>query len=147
MKSLQRSVLAVAAVTLLFLTFVSVASAHHARAGQYGSEIITLEGVVTQFRWKNPHVIIFFDVRGADGVVQQWAGELSSINTMLSAGMSRGSVAPGDEIVVVGTTHQYGKNSILPRSIDRTDGTLVLAPGEEGGRFTDRTRGDVQSGR
>jgi hypothetical protein len=119
------------AFTFAFLGFVAflqsggVLSAHHGRAG-YGDKVVTMKGVVTEVRWKNPHVFVVFDVKDDNGSVVQWLGELSSTNTMLAAGMNRTSLKPGDEIVVGLRPAQGGIALGLVATIMRADGTVVV---------------------
>lgn len=140
MRSRHRWIVVVALVLVgAFSMIGGVASAHHGRGG-YGSGETTLEGVVTEFRWLNPHVLVFFDVKDDTEKVVHWSGELSSATTMIAAGMSRNSLKPGDEIVITGRPAEAGSPHSLLTSIVKADGTVVLEPGEDGGRFTDRTR-------
>ena len=75
------------------------ASAHHSRAA-YADDEITLEGTVTGYIWRNPHVQIQFDVRSANGEVEHWSGELSAVTSMIAAGLARDTFQPGDTIRV-----------------------------------------------
>jgi hypothetical protein len=89
-----------AVVTVSFFTFGSMASAHHGQAAMYALDQTTkLQGIVREIRWGNPHVIVTFDVKGANGV-EQWSIELSSIQTMEQGGIKREDMKQGDEIVV-----------------------------------------------
>ena len=124
---------------LAFTVFEGVLSAHHGRSG-YANEEVALSGVVTEVRWRNPHVIIFFDVKDDAGVTVQWSGELSSVNTMIAAGLGRNTMRPGDEIAITGRAAELGSPHSLLLSIVKADGTVVLEPSNEGGRFTQRTR-------
>lgn len=140
MEILRKPALTAAAVTLLFfLAFGSSVSAHHGQTGAYElDQTIRLQGIVREVRWGNPHVIIAFDVKGADGV-EQWAIELSSINTTERAGATRDSLAQGDEIVVIGHRRRDERFLILPRSIQKPDGTTAIpVPGR---RFLQESSG------
>jgi len=111
---------------LLFLVFGSIVSAHHGEAGAYFLDQATkLEGVVREVRWGNPHVIVSFDVKGANGV-EQWSIELSSITTMEAAGAKQDALKTGDQIVVSGHRHRTDRLLILPRSIQKPDGTTAI---------------------
>ena len=127
MEILRKPALTAAAVTLLFfLAFGSSVSAHHGQTAAYAlDQTIKLQGIVREVRWVNPHVIIAFDVKGADGV-EQWAIELSSINTTEGAGATRDSLAGGDEIVVIGHRRRDERFLILPRAIQKPDGTTAI---------------------
>lgn len=113
---------------LAFAVFEGVLSAHHGRPG-YETEV-ALSGVVTEVRWRNPHVIIFFDVKDDAGKTVQWFGELSSVTTVIAEGMSRNILRPGDEIAITGRSAGGGTLHTVLRSIVKADGTVVLEPSE-----------------
>jgi hypothetical protein len=51
--------------------------AHHGTEISYDrSKPITLTGTVTEFKYTNPHPIIFFDIVDKDGKVVHWVGEV-----------------------------------------------------------------------
>jgi hypothetical protein len=52
--------------------------AHHGTEISYDrSKALTLKGTVTEFRYANPHPIVFFDVNDKDGKVVHWVGEVA----------------------------------------------------------------------
>ena len=116
-----------AATTILavFAMFNGVASAHHGRAG-YGTETKTVRGVVTEVRWVNPHVFLMFDVKDQSAKAVSWTGEFSSVATMLSEGMTKGSCKPGDEVIVTGTVAASGEPHSLVIKIQKADGSSSL---------------------
>src|SRR5437773_9773061 len=80
------------AAVVLLMAGTSVL-AHHSRAGIYepNSKMITMKGTVTEWRWRNPHVFLVWNVKDNSGKVVEWIGELSSITSMQSEGMNRNS--------------------------------------------------------
>src|SRR5688500_19202373 len=53
--------------------------AHHSVAAKFDeSKTQTLTGIVTLVDWRNPHVHVFLNVRGAKGEWVNWAIELDS---------------------------------------------------------------------
>ena len=125
----MRTSRALAFLALAFVVAVPllgrVAPAHHSRAA-YDDEEVTLEGVVTEFMWRNRHVHIIFDVTGDNGEVVQWSGELSSITSMIAAGLSRDSFKPADRIKVTASVAANGAPFALLGSIWMGDGTKIL---------------------
>lgn len=127
---MRTRVLAVGVFVLVGLTMLGgVVSAHHARAG-YGDKDQTLKGVVTEYKWRNPHVFIVWDVKDANGKIVQWIGELSSVTTMVSMGMTRSSLKPGDEIIVTGVAAKSGTPETVIRKIVKMDGSVVVDMGQ-----------------
>ena len=118
---------AVAAIALaVFVLVSSRLSAHHGQAGAYFlDETIKLEGVVTDVRWMNPHVMVGLDVKGPGGL-EQWSIELSSITTMEQGGAKQDALKTGDRIVVTGHRHRTAKLLILPRQIQKPDGSTAI---------------------
>lgn len=113
----------VAAVSLLG----GVVSAHHSRAGyDTDDKITTMKGVVTEVRWRNPHVFILWGVTGDKGNVVQWTGEFSSPTTMISEGLSRDTFKPGDELAITVIPAKAGTPQGLVIKIVRPDGRVVV---------------------
>lgn len=97
-----------------------------ARRAAYSGEEITLKGVVTQYVWRNPHIYLIFDVKGDSGEVVRWSGELSTVTSMIAAGLARDSFKPGDAIRVNVQPAHTGEPFGLLGSIWRQDGTKML---------------------
>src|SRR5207244_5678618 len=61
--------------------------AHHGRGATYDmKKRVTLEGTVSKVEWRNPHVIIYMDVKDADGKVVTWGFENSGVSTYAQEG-------------------------------------------------------------
>lgn len=81
----------------------AAANAHHSFAVHFvPDEVVTVEGVVTEFRFRNPHGLLFFTVRGDDGSEQVWRAETNSPNVLRRRGWSESSFKPGDRVTVEG---------------------------------------------
>jgi hypothetical protein len=77
--------------------------AHHSFSAEYDStQKVDLEGVVTQFVWRNPHSFMKIDVTDKDGTTKSWALEWGSTNQLSQAQITRTSLKPGDRILVSG---------------------------------------------
>jgi hypothetical protein len=89
-------------VTLLAVgTLLSVpASAHHGSAAFENGKSLELKGTVTQWVYSNPHLLLTFEVKGAEGTVVKWVAETQAPNIMYPAGYRRDSFKPGDEVTV-----------------------------------------------
>src|ERR1700726_1883900 len=75
------------------------AQAHHSRAA-FGTNVVEMRGIVAQVDWGNPHVVFFWDVKGEDGKVVRWSGEMASVESMIADGMTRNTLKVGDDIIV-----------------------------------------------
>ena len=83
--------------------------AHHAQTLYDRESSVTVEGTVTKMEWTNPHIFLFFDVKGANGSVENWGTEFSSPVTLRrNYGWSKDTFKPGDRITVTGNPRKDG---------------------------------------
>ena len=110
-----RPVVCALALSILALTGASVA-AHHSFAMFEMDKDVTYTGVVTEYRWLNPHVHITIDIKAGQGVdpahVGLWDVEGGSTNIMGRQGWTRASFKPGDPIRLVGHPMKDGSKGI-----------------------------------
>jgi hypothetical protein len=79
---------------------VGVVEAHHSFAMFDNEKEMTIEGVVKEFQWTNPHIWIQVNVTGADGKVTEWSIEGGSPNGLRRNGWSKSSLNAGDKVSV-----------------------------------------------
>jgi hypothetical protein len=85
------------------LALATSAQAHHSFAVHFVSDkLVEVKGVVTGFRFSNPHGILSFDVTKADGSIEHWRAETNSPNSLRRRGWTKDSFKLGDTITVVG---------------------------------------------
>ena len=97
-------------------------SAHHGDAAYAATPTVMKDCVVTEFSWMNPHSLIKFDHKDANGVVQHWTMEIGSPPSMALLGWSRTTLKAGDVI----TAYVYqAKTGVL---VGRTN-KVILADG------------------
>ena len=102
----------------------TAASAHHGRAA-YGNEDVTLQAIVTEFKFINPHVQIYFDVTSEAGELQHWQGEMTAPNKMARGGWTKQTLLPGDEIRITGRSARNGGHSVVINEIIMPDGESI----------------------
>jgi hypothetical protein len=76
--------------------------AHHGTAAYDTQNIVTVKGTMTDFRFINPHVQLFFDVKNDKGEVEKWQAELTAPNKLSRAGWDKHTLKPGDSITASG---------------------------------------------
>jgi Family of unknown function (DUF6152) len=87
----------------------AVLLAHHGTNASYDpKKETTLTGVVTKFIMMNPHGQLFWDVKGPDGKVVSWGGELHSIGLLRRSGWTPETLKPGDTVSVRGYPSRAG---------------------------------------
>jgi|GEM_PF-623599 hypothetical protein len=124
-KSLQWLGMTVLAVVPL------VAAAHHntqAEYGPFGADFITVDGVVTDIRWGNPHIQIEIEVIGgnlpASETGKTWVVNSHPVNVMVAYGFNKDEFAVGDRLHLLTWRHVRGINHLWPRAIQVNDGPL-----------------------
>lgn len=112
------------ALTLALATLVlaAPATAHHGRAS-YSDDIVTLEATVTEFRFINPHVQIYFDITNDAGETEHWQGELTAPNRLARGGWTKDTLKPGDQIRISGRAARNDGHSVAINEILMPDGT------------------------
>ena len=72
--------------------------AHHGTAAYDTSKVVTVKGTMADFRFVNPHVQLFFDVKNEKGETEHWQAELTAPNKLSRAGWDKHTLKPGDLI-------------------------------------------------
>ena len=99
---------------------VSAIHAHHSLAGVYdSSQQVTVEGIVTQFQFVNPHPFVMIEVKNGSGSTQQWRLEMDNRWELIQIGMTSESLKSGDRIVVSGSPGRTQPQSLYIRRLDR----------------------------
>jgi len=115
-------------VAALALTAAS-AGAHHAFSPVYDAKrTITVEGVVTQFRFVNPHAMMLMDVTDKTGKVVKWNVEFAGRLNLEEAGWTADSIKAGERVKVTGNPTWTGSQRMAFVKLVRADGT-TLEPG------------------
>ena len=116
------------------------AFAHHGTGVSYdASKPITLKGVVTEFRYANPHPQLYFDVKDDKGNVVHWSGEFYPNPAQLVQGgwgkrRSEAALSPGQEVTYYVAPSRAGTpvGAILRLENDKGEVLLGVAGGGPG---------------
>jgi len=100
--------------------------AHHStRAVFDASKIVSIQGVVTEVRWLNPHARFFLDVEDVAGSTVSWDVELPSPIGLLGQGWRRNDLKPGDRTTVDVWLAKDGSHHAYVRTIPLPDGRVM----------------------
>jgi uncharacterized protein DUF6152 len=111
--------LGIAVVAGVVLGAIS-ADAHHSIAGVYDStRPVTLQGVITQFQFVNPHPFVLMEASDAKGAPQQWRLEMDNRSELADVGMTKDTLRSGDRIVVTGSLARNGTQGLYVRKLER----------------------------
>lgn len=117
-----------AAVALPMLVLAAAdAVSHHAFSPVYDdARVITVAGVVTEFRFVNPHAMMSMDVTDESGKVVKWTVEFAGRLNLSEFGWTAGSIKAGEKVMVTGNPTHSGSARLFFRRIVRADGTELL---------------------
>jgi hypothetical protein len=85
------------------------AVAHHSGAMFDEKKEVTINGVVKEFQYTNPHSWLLVDVKGNDGKVTTWGFEAEGPSTLLRAGIRKSDFAPGTPVTMTGHPMRDGR--------------------------------------
>ena len=115
-----RHVLVAGAVGLLV---VAPARAHHSFAPYETTMQIKLAGVVTSFKWANPHVYMEIDADATAGApARHWLIECASTSILNRIGWKFNMVKPGDRVSIIVSPLRSGEPAALLKQLTMADG-------------------------
>ena len=114
-----------ALVALLSLLLASPALPHHSNVAFEVNKIVTLTGVVTEFRWVNPHTWIGLSVDDGKGAKTVWAVEGRAPGVLARAGWSHSSIKVGDTVTIDFSPAKDGSKTGLVARVTKSDGTIL----------------------
>jgi hypothetical protein len=97
-------------------------SAHHSGAMFEEKKTVTLEGVVKEFQYTNPHSWLLVDVTGKDGKVTTWGFEAEGPSTLQRAGIRPSELPVGTKITITGRPMKDGRPAATWEYAIRADG-------------------------
>lgn len=111
------------ALFVLASVFINSADAHHSFAAAFaGDEIITVEGRITRFIFKNPHIAIYIDVESEDGRTTEWLVEGAAATGYRLAGWNNTTIQKGWRVSVTGQAGRFNRPIIaLQKGLTRLD--------------------------
>jgi hypothetical protein len=124
---MKRSMMGIVILPLVVILLISVqVFAHHGTGASYNmGKKLTLKGIVTEFRMKNPHCQLYFDVKDENGNIVHWSAEISSVYYLAKAGWKRDSIKPGDEVTVVLSPSKAGTPAGVMWEVRLPDGRVI----------------------
>lgn len=119
--------------------FAGTACGHHSRNWHFDTEVeITIEGVVKQYQFINPHSRLFVDVTDDDGNLATWNCDLISAAAATRYGWTKDVFMPGQRIAITANPPIRNANECFYISGILEDGTPIA----RAERFQDETLAD-----
>jgi uncharacterized protein DUF6152 len=112
--------------TLLCLGAIALVAspvwAHHSGAMFDSDKTITVEGVVKEFQYTNPHSWLLVNVQNKNGSVTTWGFEAEGPSTLQRAGIRPSDFKPGTKLKITGHPMKDGTPKAVLMEIVREDG-------------------------
>jgi uncharacterized protein DUF6152 len=127
LKKRRLSRLGKAAIVLVLIGLATTAGlgAHHSVPVNFDqSREVTIDGVLTEIVWRNPHARFRLDVTNPDGSKVEWLVEMGASNTMKRAGFPMERFHVGDRITITGNPGRRDRSMLLRETI-LSDGTRL----------------------
>src|SRR5687768_3061968 len=118
----------IAILLAALLVAAGTANAHHSATMFEQTKTITVEGVVKEFQYSNPHSWLLVDVKDKAGKVTTWGFEAEGPSTLQRAGIRPSEFPVGTKVTMTGRPMKDG----TPAAI------WVLAVRGDGKRFDPR---------
>ena len=115
---------------LAYVLLLSPIQAHHAGVMFEEEKEVTVEGVVKDFQYTNPHSWLLVDVTGDSGDVTTWGFEAEGPSTLMRRGIRVGDLKPGTKVTITGRPMKDGRPAAAWTKAIREDG-VVFTPRAE----------------
>ena len=98
--------------------------AHHSTGANFDrNSIISVEGVVTSWKFQNPHAQFSLDVTGEDGEIQSWLVVLSAKNQLIRTGSWTADTFKPGQVVTAFGWEGYRPGQMFMTKVILSDGT------------------------
>jgi hypothetical protein len=119
------------AVCLAALAGATGVNAHHSGTMFDDTKEVTVQGVVKEFQYTNPHSWLLVDVTGADGKVTTWGFEAEGPTTLMQAKIRRSDFSPGTKVTITGHPMKDGRPAAAWTKAVRADGNEFYPRGRD----------------
>ena len=109
------------------------AGAHHSAAAHYEvDKTMSISGVVTEFRYTNPHAVVRVAVKNAQGGEDVWSVEWAPTTILRRLGVKPDSIKTGDQVTASGNPARDGARDLLMQRLTFADGRPPIGGGGPG---------------
>jgi hypothetical protein len=121
---MHRGIIALAAAVAVLLCAVP-ASSHHSNSAYEVEKVVTLTGVVKEWKWTNPHTWLYMTVDDGKGGKVEWAVEGRAPGVLGRAGWDRTILKPGEKVTVHMSPAKDGSHVGIIARVTKEDGTIL----------------------
>lgn len=107
-------------ISLLLCLLAFPALAHHSFLSIYDQDsIVTIEGVVTEVWFENPHSRVYVESTDTDGNKVLWESETYPRNILVRRGWNHNDLEAGDVVILTGRQARNGTNRVQMLTLTR----------------------------
>jgi hypothetical protein len=117
--------MALGAILGIALFQATPAFSHHSNVAFEVTKIITVTGVVKEFKWMNPHTWLFLEVDDGKGGKIEWGCEGRAPGVLLRSGWTKNSLKAGETVTVDMSPAKDGSKTGLIARVTKADGTIL----------------------
>jgi hypothetical protein len=88
---------------------------------------VTLKGAVSRVDWRNPHVVIYMDVKDETGQVVTWGFENAGVSQLAQEGYNRNTLKIGQEITAIVNPAFSGAPTAIVVKVVLADGSEIMS--------------------
>ena len=126
----------------------SSAPAHHSFSPVYdGSRTVTVTGVVTEFKFVNPHASMSLDVTDENGKVTRWGVEFDGRLNLTNHGWTDATITVGERLSITGNPTHTGSRQMFFSRLERADGSVLARGGDRIESLEDERRRRIEERR
>jgi hypothetical protein len=119
--------LSIVGLLILVACIATSAFAHHSAAGIDRTKTVTVEGVVKEFKWANPHSWLDVQVTNSKGGTDLWSFEMNPPADRVRSGWKSSTVKAGDKVKVIGRPFMNGDPGGIFVSVTLPNGQTLAA--------------------
>jgi len=109
----------------LMLTWVNPAVSHHSNSAYQVDQVMSITGVVKEWRWTNPHTWLYVTVDDPKDGKVEWACEGRAPGVLGRAGWDRTVLKPGEKVTVHMSRAKDGSRVGIIARVTKEDGTIL----------------------
>lgn len=113
-------------VVIAFGVMTASLSAHHSAVAYVQHSIVLKNSTITKVVWSQPHIILTFTVKEANGALSNWSAESGSPGSVARLGWNRNSLKAGDPVTVELFPAKNGAHVGRLKKVIFSDGRTLL---------------------
>lgn len=101
------------------------ANSHHSNSAFQVEKIITVTGIVKEWRWSNPHTWLYLIVDDDKSGKVEWAIEGRAPGVLRRVGWDRAVLKAGEKVTVHMSPAKDGSRTAMIARVTKSDGTIL----------------------